>query len=113
MMWHTINIYYSYESYMQFERKQKITDHIVPKRALIIYGPRRVGKTTLLQKYLATQQGKKVLSVVGDDIRVQNVFAPQSLNELKTFAAPYDIIAIDEAQQVPNIGIGAKMLVDA
>ncbi len=98
---------------MRFTRAQSIADHITPKRALVIYGPRRVGKTTLLNGYLATQSDKKILSVVGDDIRVRDIFATQSLEAIKRFAAGYDIVAIDEAQQVPHIGIGTKMLIDA
>lgn len=98
---------------MNFERKQSLDDYLAPKRALIIYGPRRVGKTTLLNQWLDRQSDRRILSVIGDDIRIREVFASESLDELKRFAASYDIIAIDEAQQVPAIGLGMKMLVDA
>lgn len=98
---------------MNFERKQSLDDYLAPKRALIIYGPRRVGKTTLLNQWLDRQSDRRILSVIGDDIRIREVFASESLDELKRLAASYDIIAIDEAQQVPSIGLGMKMLVDA
>jgi len=98
---------------MQFTRKQTIEQSLAYGRVLVIYGPRRVGKTTMLQKYLATQKGRRVLSVVGDDIRVREIFASESRDALMDFAASYDIVAIDEAQRIPSIGIGAKMLVDA
>lgn len=99
---------------MDFTRKQSIEAHLYPKRVLIIYGPRRVGKTTLLNAYLSAHTNtSRILSATGDDIRVQEVFSSQSLIQLKNFASSYDIIAIDEAQQVPNIGIGTKMLIDA
>lgn len=97
---------------MNFVRKQSLNNYLAPKRALIIYGPRRVGKTTLLNQWLAGQSDKRILSVVGDDIRVREVFASESLDELKRFAASYDIIAIDEAQQIPSVGLGMKMLID-
>jgi len=97
---------------MNFKRKQTIEEHLYPGRVLVIYGPRRVGKTTLLKEYLATQQDKRVLLVTGDDILVREVFATQSLVKLRSFASSYDIVAIDEAQQVPGIGSGAKMLID-
>ena len=99
--------------HMQFTHKQSIETALAPGRVLVIYGPRRVGKTTLLQKYLATQRAKRVLSAVGDDIRIRELFASESRDALLDFASPYDIIAIDEAQQVPSIGLGAKMLIDA
>lgn len=98
---------------MNFERKQSLSDYLAPKRVLIIYGPRRVGKTTLLNQWLAGQSDKHILSAVGDDIRVREVFASESLDELKRFVASYDIIAIDEAQQIPSVGLGTKMLIDA
>lgn len=98
---------------MNFERKQSLNTYLVPKRALIIYGPRRVGKTTLLNQWLARQSDKRILSVVGDDIRVREVFASESLDELKRFVGSYDIVAIDEAQQIKSIGLGMKMLIDS
>lgn len=97
---------------MKFERKQSIEHSLYPRRVLVIYGPRRVGKTTMLNTYLKSQGDRRILSVTGDDIRVQEVFATQSLVELKNFASSYDVIAIDEAQQVPHIGIGTKMIID-
>lgn len=98
---------------MEFKRKQSIQAATTPKRVLVIYGPRRVGKTTMLKEYLASRTAKKVLYVVGDDFRIRELFKKETLDELLDFARPYDIIAIDEAQQVPSIGIGAKMIIDA
>lgn len=98
---------------MQFIRTQKIEAEIVPKRALVIYGPRRVGKTTLLKHYLSDRKDQSALYVVGDDFRIRELFKKEILNELLDFARPYEIIAIDEAQQVPSIGLGAKMIIDA
>jgi predicted AAA+ superfamily ATPase len=97
---------------MNFSRKQSISAELYPKRVLIIYGPRRVGKTTLLREYLATQPDKKILSVVGEDVAVREIFASERLATLRQFAEPFDIIAIDEAQHTPSIGLGLKMLVD-
>lgn len=98
---------------MKFIRTQKIETAVSPKRALVIYGPRRVGKTTLLKGYLSAQKDRSTLYVVGDDFRVRELFKKETLSELLDFARPYDIIAIDEAQQVPSIGLGAKMIIDA
>lgn len=86
---------------------------MAPQRALVIYGPRRVGKTTLLASYLKTQKEKNILSVVGDDFRVRELFSKEVRNDILDFAHPYGIVAIDEAQQVPSIGLGIKMIIDA
>lgn len=97
---------------MKFSRKQSIEASFYPGRVLIIYGPRRVGKTTLLKHYLETQTTCQVLLVTGDDMNTRSVFASQSLNKLKRFASSYEIVAIDEAQMVSYIGLGTKMLID-
>ena len=98
---------------MKITRKQTISTSLAPKRVLIIYGPRRIGKTTMLREYLTTQSNKKILSVIGDDATVRKIFSTERLSTLKEFAAPDDIIAIDEAQYVPSIGLGLKMLIDS
>lgn len=99
---------------MEFERKQLIESSLAKNRALVIYGPRRIGKTTLLNKYLKKQSAdKRVLSVIGDDIRIRELFASEIRDAILDFAKPYDVIAIDEAQRVPRIGLGVKMIIDA
>ena len=98
---------------MEFKRKQTITEALEPKRVLVVYGPRRVGKTTLLGEYLATQSDKRVFSSTGDDIRLRNIFQSEDRSKILDFVRPYDVIAIDEAQSIPSIGLGAKMMIDA
>jgi uncharacterized protein len=98
---------------MKFKRKQDITTAIEPKRVLVIYGPRRVGKTTLLTEYLKTQSDKKVFFSTGDDVQLRSVFQSEERSRILDFARPYDLIAIDEAQFIPSIGLGAKMMIDA
>ena len=98
---------------MKFKRKQDIKSQLEPKRVLVIYGPRRVGKTTLLNKYIKTQSEKKVFSSTGDDIKLRKIFQSEERDKILEFARPHDIIAIDEAQFIPSIGLGAKMMIDA
>ena len=98
---------------MRFKRRQCISTAVEPKRVLVIYGPRRVGKTTLLNEYIADQQGKKIFSSTGDDITLRELFRSEERDRILEFARPYELIAIDEAQFIPSIGLGAKMLIDA
>lgn len=102
---------------MEFNRKQTIAAHIYPKRALIIYGPRRVGKTTLLQSYLTDPATKEryaqIFSSSGDDFALRELFQSEMLKNITDFARPYDLIAIDEAQNMPSIGLATKMIIDA
>jgi len=98
---------------MKFKRKQDIASVLEPKRVLVLYGPRRVGKTTLLDAYIKTQSSKKVYYSTGDDAQLRNVFQSEERDRILDFARPYDLIALDEAQFIPSIGLGAKMMIDA
>ncbi|MDO8514303.1 MAG: ATP-binding protein [bacterium] len=97
---------------MQFHRLQSIEENIKQGRALIVYGPRRTGKTTLLKEYLKKNAHRKTFLASGDDIRLRALFSSQIRDDILKFAAPFEIVAIDEAQQVPLIGLGVKMIVD-
>ncbi len=82
-----------------------------PGKAAILYGPRRAGKTTLLTSYLQGC-GLRYRLETGDNIRMQHLLGSADLQEIMAFAEGYDLIAIDEAQQIPGIGTGLKLLVD-
>ena len=82
-----------------------------PNKVLVIYGPRQVGKTTLLQDYLSHTKLKYKLDT-GDDIKTQNILSSSDVELIKGYAQNYELIAIDEAQKIPNIGQGLKILVD-
>ncbi|MDQ7818426.1 MAG: ATP-binding protein [Melioribacteraceae bacterium] len=81
-------------------------------KVLIIFGPRRVGKTTLLKDFLANTDHKYKLDS-GENILTQQVFESQSIDELGSYVEGYDLLAIDEAQKIKNISMGLKILVDS
>ena len=84
---------------------------IVPNKVLVIYGPRRVGKTTILTSYLEKTTLKYRLDS-GENIRVQEILGSGDFERIKDYVSGYDLIAIDEAQQIKNIGQGLKIIVD-
>ena len=88
-----------------------IEPFLKPNKVLVIYGPRRVGKTTLLKHYLETTNFKYRLDS-GDNIRIQETLGSRDFKAIKEYATGYDLIVIDEAQQIPGIGMGLKILVD-
>jgi predicted AAA+ superfamily ATPase len=90
---------------------QNLGDFLRPNKVVIIYGPRQVGKTTLLNHFLQATSLKYRLDS-GEDIRIQEVLGSQDFSHIKEYAEGYDLIAIDEAQKVRNIGQGLKILVD-
>ncbi len=88
-----------------------LASYLKPNYALIMFGPRQVGKTTILKHFLSTTTLKHKLDS-GDNIRTQNLLASQDFEKILGYAQGYDLIAIDEAQQIPNIGMALKILVD-
>ncbi len=93
------------------ERAITLESQIKRGKVVVIYGPRRVGKTTLLTDFLSKTKLKYKLDS-GDNIRTQSVLGSRDFSLLKEYAAGYELIAIDEAQQIPNVGMGLKILVD-
>jgi hypothetical protein len=78
---------------------------------LIVYGPRRVGKTTLLKELLENTKLKYRFDS-GENIRVQEILGSNDFQQIKEYLEGYELLAIDEAQQIPNIGRGLKIVVD-
>jgi len=90
---------------------QDLASYLHPQKVLIIYGPRRVGKTVLLKNFLHTTKLKYKLDN-GDDLGTQEILNSQSIETIRRYGYGYELIAIDEAQKVKNIGEGLKILVD-
>jgi uncharacterized protein len=82
-----------------------------PNKVLVIYGPRQVGKTTLLEDFLATCSWKHRLDS-GEDVRIQEVLHSRDFRAIKEYAAGYELLAIDEAQKIQGVGEALKILVD-
>lgn len=82
-----------------------------PNKAVIIYGPRRCGKTTLLNKFLEKTK-EKYLLVTGEDITVQRYLGSQSIPKLKSFVGQNTLLAVDEAQKIKGIGLNLKLIID-
>lgn len=77
----------------------------------IMYGPRQVGKTTLANKILAGAKNGLYLNC--DDPGVVSRLQNQSLASLRTLIAAADLVVMDEAQRIENIGLTAKLIHDS
>ena len=88
-----------------------LENYLTPNKALLIFGPRQVGKTTLLNEFLKNTNLKYKLEN-GDNIKVQDVLSSEDFDRIKEFVEGYELIAIDEAQKIKNIGTGLKIIVD-
>ncbi len=83
---------------------------VSPGKVVVVYGPRRVGKTTLLKKYLETEAD--YLLTTGEDLFVREFLSSGSIEKLKDFIGNKTLLVIDEAQYIPSIGLNLKLVVD-
>jgi len=85
--------------------------YLKPNKVLVIYGPRQVGKTTLLTDYLQRSKRKYRLDS-GEDVRIQEIFESRDFVKIKNYAQGYELLAIDEAQKIRRVGESLKIIVD-
>lgn len=79
-------------------------------KAIVLTGPRQVGKTTLLKTLFGNQ--KNVLWLDGDDATIRERLKNAGTAYLKTLVAANQIVVIDEAQRIEDVGLIGKQLVD-
>lgn len=91
-------------------------EHLISKRmnnekVILLFGARQVGKTTLLRQ-LSLSANKKTTWLNADDSVVQMMFENFSASSFLAFVGKPEIVIIDEAQQLKEIGKCIKILYD-
>jgi predicted AAA+ superfamily ATPase len=99
--------YYKRAILEEFHRK------LLPNKVLILLGARRVGKTNLIKKYLESIPSESYLQLNGEDIDDANLLKERSVNNYSRLLANVKLLVIDEAQNIPEIGMILKLIVDA
>ncbi|HMR89093.1 MAG TPA: ATP-binding protein [Saprospiraceae bacterium] len=82
------------------------------KKAIILLGPRQVGKTFLIQK-ITEEIRLPFLMINGDNPADRLLWTNPDFQLIQSLIAPYQLIVFDEAQRIENIGLTVKMIVDA
>lgn len=80
-------------------------------KAIITVGPRQVGKTTMLQM-LSSNSGDRVIQWNCDEPDVRQKLTNATSTQLSAEIGAANLVLIDEAQRVQNIGITLKLLTD-
>lgn len=95
-----------------FARKleETIRADFADNKAILIFGARQTGKTTLLRNMFAGRED--VLWLYGDNQDTHMLLDDHSASRYKTLFAPYKILIIDEAQYIGNIGRIIKIFTD-
>ena len=82
------------------------------EKVIILYGPRQVGKTTLVKKIFDEYQGEKLY--IQCDVPSQAFFVSKPEPEaLKKYFGNAKLVILDEAQVIENIGLVLKTFFDA
>ncbi len=80
-------------------------------KAIIIFGPRQTGKTTLLN-ILTESTSKKTKYLNCDEPDIRNQLRNRTSTELRGLIGDNEIVLIDEAQRIENIGLTIKLIID-
>lgn len=91
--------------------QDKITARIEPSKVILIFGARRVGKTVLMRQLINDFNGKTML-LNGEDFDTLSLLEERSIANYRHLLQGIDLLAIDEAQNIPDIGAKLKLIVD-
>lgn len=80
-------------------------------KIIIIYGARQVGKTTLVKQILSEAKMKSEYFNC-DYLDVQSLFSYENAGNFENIVRNYELIVLDEAQRIRNIGMVLKILHD-
>lgn len=89
----------------------QIENSLFQGKAIILYGARRVGKTTLVKRILNGHVGSSIY-LNCDEPDVRSHLTERTSTELGQLIGDNRLIVIDEAQRVRDIGLTLKLFVD-
>lgn len=98
--------------YIPRSLSSKIIDKLTSSnKGVIIYGARQVGKTTLVNEVIK-KLNLNTLVLNGDQSRFIDLITSRDLSKIQSLVSGYDLLFVDEAQRIPEIGINLKIILD-
>jgi uncharacterized protein len=91
--------------------ENQIRDRLFKGKAILLLGARQTGKTTLLKK-IVQSYGGDALWLNADEYDIKERFNNPTSSSLKALIGSKKLVILDEAHQIPDIGIALKLLVD-
>ena len=89
----------------------QILESLVPNKVVVLVGPRRVGKTVLIEQ-LVNSIGEPYLLLNGEDFAVREILARRTVQNYINLLGGRRVVLIDEAEKIPDIGNILKLMVD-
>jgi len=89
--------------------RENIEKRLGSGKAIVVIGPRQVGKTTLIESILAS---KEYLLLDGDDPKTRTILTEPNTEQIRAILGKYKYVFIDEAQRIEGIGLTMKIITD-
>lgn len=90
----------------------ELQNSLKPQKVTLLLGARRVGKSVLIEKLLHNYD-KPYLFLNGEDEDTHQLLAQKTAGNYTRLLKDYDLLVIDEAQNIPEIGKKLKLMVDS
>lgn len=96
----------------QIEREilEKLKQSLNKGKVVILLGPRRVGKTYLLNQI--KKENPFTLMLNGEDLSTVELLERRTVQNYQNLIGENKLLIIDEAQKIPEIGIKLKLMID-
>ncbi len=92
--------------------QKRLEQRIDYRKALIIFGPRQVGKTTLAKAF-ANNLKEEFEYFNGDSAITKSLWKIDNIEALKQSFGRKKVVILDEAQMIEQVGLICKLLIDA
>jgi len=92
--------------------QEQISQRMRKGKAILLVGPRQVGKSTLL-KSIQKEQNEHTLLLNCDEPDIRHMLENVTSDQLKAMIGKNTLVMIDEAQKVEHIGLTLKLIVDS
>ena len=102
---------YNFKNMIEREIEKQIENRLFKGKAILVFGPRQVGKTTSIHSILA-KNNQKCLFLNGDEADVRESLENTTSTNLSLLFGEHKIVFIDEAQRINGIGITLKLITD-
>ena len=91
--------------------EKQIIKSLIPNKVIVLVGPRRVGKTVLVNQIIKSLNESHLL-LNGEDFRTLNLLEKRSIQNYRNLLGDKRLLIIDEAQKIPDIGNKLKLMID-
>lgn len=89
----------------------KLLKSLTPNKVIVLLGPRRIGKTVLLDNLL-NKIKEPYIFLNGEDITTHELLSRRTVQNYKNLLAGKLLLVIDEAQNINDIGLILKLMID-